>query len=254
MTRAVVVVQARFGSTRLPGKVLADLAGQPLLARVLGRAQAIPGVDAVVLATTAGPGDDAVAEVGVSLGVEVFRGSEDDVLDRYYQAARRATGDPVVRVTADCPLLDPAVAGLVVAEYQRGGADYVSNFHPRRYPDGLDTEVFSFAALERAWRDAQLPSEREHVTPYIWKHPERFRLRAVVDAEDRSDLRWTVDEPRDLDFARAVYARLHRGDRHFSTADVLALLAREPALRDINAGFVTNEGYARSLARDRSVG
>jgi spore coat polysaccharide biosynthesis protein SpsF len=252
VTRAIVVVQARFGSSRLPGKVLADLAGQPLLARVLARARAIPGADIVVLATTTGRGDDAVADLGAALGVDVFRGSEDDVLDRYYQAARRFEGDPVVRVTADCPFLDPAVSGLVLAEFRRGGADYVSNFEPRRYPDGLDTEVFSFAALERAWREARLPSEREHVTPYIWKHPERFRLRAVAPDEDHSDLRWTVDEPRDLEFARAVYARLGQAGPSFGMAEVLALLAREPELSGINAGFVTNEGYARSLARDPS--
>lgn len=252
MSQAIVVVQARFGSSRLPGKVLRDLGGQPLLARVLARARAIPGADAVVLATTSDPRDDAVAALGTTLGVDVFRGSEDDVLDRYYQAARRFDGDPVVRVTADCPLLDPVVAGLVIADYRAGGADYVSNFAPRRYPDGLDTEVFSFAALERAWREARLPSEREHVTPYIWKHPERFRLRGVAAAEDHSELRWTVDEPRDLEFARVVYARLQDAAPHFGMAEVLALLAREPALRDINAGFVTNEGYARSLARDPS--
>jgi len=253
VSRALVVVQARFGSSRLPGKVLADLAGKPLLARVLERAQRIAGIAGVVLATTDVEADAAVAALGRACGVEVFRGNENDVLDRYYQAARATGADPIVRVTADCPLLDPAVSAEVVGAYRTGAWDYVSNFADRRYPDGLDTEVFSFAALERAWREAALASEREHVTPYIWKHPERFRLGGVAGAQDLSSLRWTVDQPADLDFVRAVFVALYREGEPFGMANVLDLLRRRPELRTINAGFITNEGYTRSLAKDAAV-
>jgi spore coat polysaccharide biosynthesis protein SpsF len=250
VSRAVVIVQARMGSSRLPGKVLADVAGRPMLTRVLERAGAIPGADAVVLATTTEPRDERVAALAADLGVEVFRGSEADVLDRYHCAAQQAGADVVVRVTADCPLLDPRVSGAVLAAYRRGGVDYVSNARVRRYPDGLDTEVFSAEALRSAWKEATLPSEREHVTPYIWKHPERFRLADLVGEPDHSHLRWTVDRPEDLEFVRAVYGRLDAGGRVFGMDDVLALLRREPGLLHLNAGLDADEGYRRSLARD----
>ncbi|HVL68439.1 MAG TPA: glycosyltransferase family protein [Vicinamibacterales bacterium] len=248
----VAIIQARMSSTRLPGKVLAEIAGEPMLALVSRRVRSAKTLDQVVIATSTSSADDAVEAVCRERGIAVFRGSEEDVLDRYRGAAEFADAATVVRVTADCPLIDPQVIDLVVDEFRKGGADYVSNTIQRTYPDGLDTEVMSRAALERAWSEAVLQSEREHVTPYIWKHPELFPQRQVVQAADLSALRWTVDEPRDLELVREVCRRLP-ADRA-SMQDILVLLAEEPSLRELNAGIVMNEGYLRSLMEDRVIG
>lgn len=247
--KTVAIIQARMSSTRLPGKVFADVCGQPLLHHVVCRARRARTPDQVVVATSDRPADDVVARFCEMSAVPCFRGSEEDVLDRYCHAARHFKAEAVVRVTADCPLLDPDVIDRVVQAFLAGDQDYVSNTLDRTYPDGLDVEVFSFAALARAWREARLPSEREHVTPYIWKHPELFRLGNVKQDEDLSDLRWTVDEPRDLEFVRAVYRWLGpRSD--FGMQEVLALLREHPELGRINAGIERNEGYRWSLERD----
>lgn len=227
--RIAVIVQARMGSSRFPGKVLADLAGRPLIAHAMARAMATPGVDELVVATTTAAADDVLAALCGRMGVPVFRGSEPDVLDRVYQATRRHACDAVMRVTADCPLLDPLVSGLVVARFREGDVDYASNVHPRTFPDGLDTEVFAVAALERAWREARLPAEREHVTPYFRSHPEIFRCANVAYSADLSAHRWTVDEPRDLELLRAFHRRLGQGDApFFGMQEILRLLEREP--------------------------
>jgi glutamate-1-semialdehyde 2,1-aminomutase/spore coat polysaccharide biosynthesis protein SpsF len=245
------IVQARMGSSRLPGKTLMDVAGRPLLGHLVDRARRIPGLERVIIATTERPADRAIITFAEAEGLPVYAGSEDDVLDRFHQAASRFGVSVVVRVTPDCPLLDPAVAGLVLQRFldARGTLDYASNTQPPTFPDGQDTEVFSADALARAWREARLPSEREHVTPYIWKQPDRFRLANVRHAQDLSAQRWTVDEAADLGFVRAVYARLGAG-RLFGMEDVLALLRREPALRDINGSLTRNQGYAKSLRAD----
>jgi glutamate-1-semialdehyde aminotransferase/spore coat polysaccharide biosynthesis protein SpsF (cytidylyltransferase family) len=249
------ILQARMGSSRLPGKTLVDVAGRPLLGHLVDRARRIPGLERVIIATTDRPADRAILDFAAAEGLAAYAGSEDDVLDRFYQAAARFGVSVVVRVTPDCPLLDPAVAGLVLARYleARGGLDYAGNTQPPTFPDGQDTEVFSAEALARAWREAGLRSEREHVTPYIWKHPDRFRLANVRHAEDLSVLRWTVDEAADLEFVRAVYARLG-ADREFGMDEILALLRREPALSAINGSLTRNEGYAKSLRADRATG
>lgn len=249
----LAVVQARLGSSRLPGKALLDIAGRPMLAHVMARAAAVPGVDRVVLATTLRPRDEPLAALARSAGMACVRGSEDDVLDRFRAVLHEHPAQAVVRMTGDCPLLDPGVSGLVLTEYLRraGQVDYVSNIHPPTYPDGLDTEVCSSEALERAWREARLPSEREHVTTYLRDHPERFRLWNVAQTEDLSGLRWTVDTAADLAFVRAVHAELAPGGEHiFGMAEVLALLSRRPELASLNAGIRRNEGLARSRAAE----
>jgi spore coat polysaccharide biosynthesis protein SpsF (cytidylyltransferase family) len=249
--KTVAVIQARMGSSRLPNKVLADLGGKPMLAQVVARVGQARTIDEVVVATSTAPQDEAIELFCASHGIRCFRGSEDDVLDRYYQTARAFGADVVVRISADCPLHDPRVIDAVVSRYDPAKADYVSNTVERTYPDGLDTEVFSLAALERAWREAQWTSEREHVTPYIWKHPDLFRIDQVKQAVDLSALRWTVDEPRDLALVREVYRRLD--GRDFTMDDVVSLVADDEVLRTVNAGIATNEGYDISLRRDRIV-
>jgi len=257
VTRVFAVIQVRLGSTRLPGKALADIAGRPMLAHVVERAAAIPGVDGVVLATTTLARDDRLADWARTAGLPCVRGSEDDVLDRFHDVLARHPADAVVRVTPDCPLLDPEVSGRVVAEWRRRPheLDYASNVHPPTFPDGLDTEVVAREALERAWREARQPSDREHVTPFVWRQPDRFRLAGVCHADDLSALRWTVDTAADLDFARAVYAHLApagapRGGPLFGMDAVLALLAARPELARLNAGQRRNEGYERSVAAE----
>lgn len=240
-----------MGSTRLPGKTLADLNGKPLLQRVIERSRTIPRVQQVVVATTMLPDDDAVAACAISSGISVHRGSVDDVLDRFVGAARDVNASVIVRITADDPFKDPRVCGLVLEEFLRKApnVDYVSNTIEPTWPEGLDVEVLSREALEKAWREATLPSEREHVTPYIYKHPDRFRVVQVKHDEDLSALRWTLDYPEDLAFARAVYERLDRGSI-FGMDEILALLSAEPELREMNQGFRRNAGYLKSLAAD----
>ncbi len=253
MTGIIGIIQARTGSTRLPQKALADLAGAPFLARVIERMRYCETLDALVLATTAEPSDDPLADLAASLGAAVYRGAVDDVLDRFTQAARMADAALIVRITADDPFKDPAVTDRAVRLWLERPAelDYVSNTLKPTYPEGLDIEVFTREALERAWREARLPSEREHVTPYIWKHPDRFRVLNFEHSRDLSHLRWTVDYPADLEFARAVYARLYRPGEVFLMDDILRLLEAEPALAQINTGFQRNAGYMKSLAEDQ---
>jgi spore coat polysaccharide biosynthesis protein SpsF len=246
------IIQARMGSTRLPAKMLSDLHGQSLFSRVVDRTRAIPGVDVVVLATTTEADDDVLVMEAERLGLAVFRGSTDDVLSRFAGAARMVNASIVVRITADDPFKDPHVCGLVLAEFlrRRSGIDYVSNTLEPTWPEGLDVEVFSREALECADREALLPSEREHVTPYIYKHPDRFRHAQVKHGVDLSSHRWTLDYPEDLAFARAVYERLD-GKGIFGMDDVMALLDAEPGLMAINQGFLRNAGYLKSLEDEK---
>lgn len=246
----VAIIQGRFGSRRLPGKILADIEGTPLLVHVVRRAEAAGVFDTVLFATTVDPSDDPVAALCKTEGIRCFRGDEQDVLERYYQAAQSEKATVITRLTADCPLLDPAVVAKVVRAFDGKKFDYVSNAIRRTYPDGLDTEVFSMEALTRAREEAHLPSEREHVTPYIHTHPELFRIGHVTQERDLSALRWTVDEPRDLAFVRAVFAEL--GGGIFGQEEVLALLARQPDLQKMNEGIVMNEGYQISLGGDEA--
>lgn len=240
--RVVAIIQARMGSSRFPGKTLASLNGRPVLAHVVERVKQAATVDHVVVATSELPGDDPIATYCAHTGISCFRGSESDVLDRFYQAAKEFSADVVVRVTADCPLIDAKVINKIVACFFEGNLDYVSNVLRYTYPDGLDTEVFSFAALESAWVDAKKPSEREHVTPYL--RSGQFRVRNVESEKPVKPgvHRWTVDYPSDLEFVEALQAKTG------SQADFELLL--EAAERDVEssgAAKVANEGYYRSL-------
>ncbi|GIW10393.1 MAG: hypothetical protein KatS3mg061_1450 [Dehalococcoidia bacterium] len=245
----LALVQARYSSSRLLGKVLAPIAGVPMLLRVVARVRQAATLTQVVVVTSDQPSDDAVVACCTAAGVPVFRGALADVLDRFYRAACQFGGDPIVRVTADCPLIDPAVIDQVVRAYQQGGVDYATNTLPPTYPDGLDVEVFSRAALARAHAEARRPSEREHVTPYLRQAPglRRLNVAHVPDLSPRG-LQWSVDTAADLAFVRAVYA--HLGEGSFGLPEVLALLEREPVLHTIQPARISNEGYYRSLYRE----
>jgi len=209
--RTICVVQARCGSRRLPGKVLADLGGRPALDLLLTRIRSAP-VDEIVVATTTGPQDDGVASLAASLGTAVVRGPEDDVLARFAQVLAAHPADVVVRLTADCPLMDPAVVGSVLARHVEVGADYTSNTLIRSYPDGLDVEVVSAPVLLAAAAEATDPAEREHVTLFVYRRPERFRLAAVRSPLDLAHERWTLDTPADLEWLRSIVAGMARTD------------------------------------------
>lgn len=233
--KTVVIVQARMTSTRLPGKVLLPLAGRPMLQCLLERLQRVRGVDQVVVATTTNATDDPIVTLCQSLGVPTHRGSEHDVLSRYAEAAAASQADVVVRVTSDCPLLAPALVEDVLAAYQAGDCDYASNMLEPRYPYGMAVEVFSAAALHEAHAQARQPAEREHVTPYLYWHPQRFRLRSVRSPVDLSAHRWTVDTPEDYQLVRLIYERLWPTQPQFTMTDILTLLAENPAWSRINA-------------------
>jgi spore coat polysaccharide biosynthesis protein SpsF len=231
--RVIAIIQARLGSTRLPGKVLQDIGGATMLARVVRRAQRATSLSQVVVATTTSPADEAIVAECAHLGVPIFRGDEQDVLDRYYRAAQAYQAQVVVRITSDCPLIDPGVVDKVVGAFLDARPDYASNCLERTYPRGLDTEVMTLAALERTWLQAGEPYQRAHVTPYLYQNPDLFKLLSVTGDWDHSHYRWTVDTPEDLAFVREVYDRLGNADS-IAWTDVLALLEREPALTELN--------------------
>ncbi len=232
--KIAAIIQARMRSTRLSEKVMRDIAGKPMLGHVIERLRKVQLVNEIIIATAIK--DKPILELAQEYGVKCFAGSEEDVLDRYYQAAEKFQAKVIVRITSDCPLIDPEVVGKVVAFYlkNRGTKEYVSNFLKRSYPRGLDIEVFSFEVLKRTWQEADKPYQREHVTPYIYEHPEIFRLVNVENNEDLSYMRWTVDEARDLEFVREVYKRLYKKNQIFLMEDILMLLRKEPQLAKIN--------------------
>ncbi|OHA24590.1 MAG: hypothetical protein A3H57_01260 [Candidatus Taylorbacteria bacterium RIFCSPLOWO2_02_FULL_43_11] len=247
--KTVAIIQARMGSSRLPGKMMMDIEGRPLIAHVVERAKRIPSLDSVWLATTISERDEPLAQYAKTLGIEIYRGSEDDVLDRYYEAAKLAKADIVMRITGDCPLLDPEVSDLVMKGYLNGDVDYVTNTKPPTFPDGLDTEVFSFEVLARVCKEAELVSEREHVTPYIWKNPKLFTIRNILQDIDLSGERWTIDTKEDFEFVSQVLRSL--GTDKSDMMSIYRLLLRNPELRKINKIYKRDEGYAKSLKEDK---
>lgn len=245
------IIQARMSSARLPGKVLLPLLGEPMLARQVERLRRARSIDRLVIATTVDPADDAVAELADRLGLESYRGSIEDVLDRFWQAASPAGPSHVVRLTADCPLADWNLVDQAIERALAGELDYVSTALRPTWPDGLDVEVMTFAALETAAREARSPVEREHVTPFLIDRPDRFRQASVESPVDLSAMRWTVDEPRDFEFVRRIYEALYPANPAFTTQDVLALLRDRPDLLEINRGIERNEGLRISIERYR---
>jgi spore coat polysaccharide biosynthesis protein SpsF len=246
----LAILQARASSRRLPGKVLKPILGRPMLALQLERVGRARRIDRLLVATSLDPSDDPIVAFCGEVGVGCFRGSLDDVLDRFYQAAVPQKPASVVRLTGDCPLADPAVIDRLIELHVARGDDYTSNTLTRTFPDGLDAEVMRFSCLEAAWREAELPSEREHVTPFIYHHPERFKLGGLSQAHDLSHWRWVVDEPADLAFIGRIYDALYPTKPAFTTADVLRLLRERPDIAEMMGRAKTNEGYEKSLAAD----
>lgn len=236
--RTVAIVQARMGSSRLPGKVLQDIHGKPMLAWVVERTRRAHLVDSVAVATTSESSDDAIEAWCRESTTACYRGSTFDVLDRFYQAARLFAADVVVRVTADCPVIDPDVIDETISAFNEHRVDFAANRLPppwgRTYPIGLDTEVCRFSVLERAWKEAQAAHEREHVMPYLYDVPGRFKVFQLNTEPDYGSLRWTVDTPEDIEFIRRVFDFLPDME-NFSWLDVLAVTRSHPELNKINA-------------------
>jgi spore coat polysaccharide biosynthesis protein SpsF (cytidylyltransferase family) len=262
MRQATAMIQARMGSTRLPGKVLKALAGRPMLWHIVQRVGAVRGVGNVVVLTSERLEDQPIRDFCENEGISVFGGSERDVLDRFYQAAIRYGSDPVIRITGDCPLVDPELIERVILLFASGEWDHVSvatgagalYLNEGRFPDGLDAECFSFASLARAWREATAASDREHVTPFIWRTPGRFRCRLVHADQDFSHLRWTVDHEEDFRMITSVYEALYREGRHFVFREVIELLESRPDLAFINRARIGGEGYAAVWHPDEPKG
>jgi len=238
--KTLAIVQARMGSTRFPNKVMRTVLGVPLIELLLDRLSKSQLIDRIILATSQDIRNQPLVYCVRELGYEVYQGSEDDVLDRYYQVAVQYQPETIVRITGDCPLIDPEVVDRAIVVFQNSDFDYVSNVDPPTYPDGLDTEVFSFAALEKAWQEAQQPREREHVTPFI-RESGKFRLSSIYNTEDCSKKRWTVDEPEDFEVIENVFKNFVPR-RDFSWLEVLELEKNCPELFAANQHFVRNEG------------
>lgn len=236
--KVAAIIQARMGSRRLPGKVLASIRGEPMLVWVVERSRLAACVDEVIVATTMSAQDDPIVELCDRQGYPVCRGEESDVLDRYWQAADVFAADIVVRITGDCPFIDPQLIDGAVQVLLKSDppAELVLNRLPweRTYPIGLDVEVCTIGALRTAWQEAQEPHQRQHVMPFLYEHPDRFRIILLNADQDYGGLRWTVDTAEDLEFVRRAAALLGERDR-FRWRDVLKLMEAQPDLKEINA-------------------
>lgn len=236
--KASIILQARTGSTRLPRKVLRTILGKTILEHLISRLKAAKMIDNIIVATTDAKEDGEIVAIAEKLRVKSYQGSVNDVLDRFYQAAKHFGARHIARITADCPLMDPAVIDEGVAGYFSSGADYCSNVLTRTFPDGEDVEAFSFTALERAWKEAGLSSEREHVTTYIRKHPGKFRLANFKSDLNIADKRWTLDRVEDFVFIEKVYGALYAENPCFGMRDILDFLKKNPELEEINKMWV----------------
>lgn len=250
--KIIAIIQARLGSTRLPGKILLDIEGKTVLEHVIDRVRPSKCIDDIVVATTIQKEDLKIVNLCSSNGTSVYCGSENDVLDRYYQAARLFNAENIVRITSDCPLIDPLIIDEIIKLHLEEKADYTSNTLKETYPDGLDIEVFTFEVLKESWKNANLTSEREHVTPYMRKNQafKRINLESKVDLSQK---RWTLDNPEDYEFIKIIYKNLYNKNRFFNMNEILKFLNNNPEIEGINQSILRNEGYLKSLKEDKTV-
>ena len=235
MKKITAIIQARMGSTRLPKKVLSDIVGKPMLWHVIDRVKKSKLIDEIILATTTNKDDIEIVSFAKDNNILFFQGSEENVLDRYYQTAIKHDAKDIVRITADDPLKDPEIIDKVIKTYLENDADYVSNTIEPTFPLGLDVEVFSFSALDKAWKKAVEKFEKEHVTPYIYTNPDKFKLINVKnEGENLYHHRWTVDTKEDLEFTRKIFNKLYEEGKIFLMKDILELVKSNPNIRKIN--------------------
>lgn len=239
--KIIAIIQARMGSTRLPGKVLKKILGKPMLQLELERISRAKTLNQIVVATSRQPIDAQIARLASKLGFLVYRGSETDVLSRYYRAAKKFSADTIVRLTGDCPLIDPIIIDQAISKFKTENCDYVANVHVRSFPRGMDIEVFSFIALQTAWQQTVTPYDREHVTPYIYAHPRLFKLKEIIapKALYRPELRLTVDEAPDFKLVKSIYQELYASKPHFKLQDIITCIDQHPELKTINQSVVS---------------
>ena len=247
----LAILQARTTSTRLPGKVLKPILGHPMLSLQIERIQRSKKIDKLIVATSNNHSDNNIENLCINIRISCFRGSLDDVLDRVYQTAMQYKPEHIVRLTGDCPLIDPQIIDEVIDFCIKGDLDYVSNCVEPTFPDGLDVEVFKFSVLETAWKESLLPSHREHVTSFIHQNNERFKVGHYKNEVDLSHLRWTVDEPEDFEFVSQIYKELYPQYPIFITEDILELINRKPSLLGINSHVERNMGSKKSEEADK---
>lgn len=247
----IAILQARFSSSRLPGKVLKPILGKPMLALQIERIQRAKLLDRLIVATSDYAEDNEIAELCKKVDIECFRGNLNDVLDRFYQAAKLYSPEHIVRLTGDCPLCDPLLIDTVVEFHLADEYDYSCNTLVPTYPDGLDVEIFRYSCLEIAHQEAILPSHREHVTQFMHKQPERFKIGDYRGNIDRSDLRWTVDEQLDFELISKIYESIYQQNSGFTTEDILDWLEINPEWKVYNTLYQRNEGLMKSLLVDK---
>lgn len=250
--RNLAIIQARVGSSRLPNKVMLELGGMSVLEQVVYRVRKSTFIDEVLVATTIQPQDLAIVRLCSEQGIRVFCGSEDDVLDRYYQAAKLIQPDHVIRITADCPLIDPEIIDRVIQVHLDGGYDYTSNVITESFPDGEDVEIMRFEVLKSAWTEANMASQREHVTQYII-HNDKYKKYNVTNEVDLSDKRWTLDNEEDYELIKEIYQRLSVNHQIFGIKEILSMLDENPELEQINRRITRNEGLNKSLLNDYMI-
>lgn len=236
--KASAIVQARFGSTRLPGKIFKDICGKPVLWHVVNRLSHSKLLDKIIVATTILPEDDVVEKFCTENNILFSRGSSEDVLSRYYEAAKKFEAEIVIRITSDCPVIDPQILDTMIEEFTAASKtkniDYMSNSIQRTFPRGLDVEIFTFDVLEKIFNEAVQTYEREHVTPYIYQHPEIFKIKNFAGEKDYSFHRWTVDTPADYELIKKIYDELYDPEKIFLFSDILKLFEQQPDLININ--------------------
>lgn len=245
------IIQARTGSTRLPGKVMLSVDdSNSIIWYVTNQMKHSKLCEKLIIATTHLAEDDVIVDFAKKNFIEYFRGSADDCLDRYFRCAKSFSISVIVRITSDNPFIDPTLVDNAIELFSKGDYDYVSNCKPRSFPQGTEVEVFSFTALEKAWREAKKPSEREHVTPYFYNHPEKFQIFNITNQTNISNLRWTVDRIEDLEFVRALASRIKKFP--ILMKDILLTLEKEPQLLNLNKNHIMDEGYLKSLENDKN--
>ena len=244
------IIQARMSSTRLPKKVLLPLGDTTVLGHTVRQVRKAEKIGQVIVATSTGEDDDRIEAYCTQEGIKVFRGSLTDVLDRYYKTAEAYKAEHIARITSDCPLIDPVIIDRVATEYEKGTCDYISTGRiTSTFPDGMDTEIFSFEALQSAWKEAKLPSEREHVTPFIWNHPERFRVIEMRNDRDLSSVRLTLDEERDYQVIKDIISNV----ANLSMESIVRYIEAHPEIAHINGSIIRDEGYHKSLKQDEEA-
>lgn len=250
------MIQARMGSSRLPGKVMKKVVGKPLLEHIINRLSFCNNVDKIIVITSEEVENEPIEQLCEKLNVDCFVGDEKDVLDRYYKAAKKFNlndEDSIVRITADCPLIDPKIVDDVIKKHLEGSYDYTTNTLIRTFPDGLDCEVFTLSVLKEMWNNAKLKSEREHVTLYIKNNPENYDLGNIEQDVDWSNLRWTVDEKEDFILIKNIYECLYDEEGIFLMDDILQLFENNPDFLKINNMYGSNEGLKKSLENDEVI-